>query len=54
MLREEAHFQSLGVSGVPTFFLNGEATFSGAVPPPMLADAIKHRFVSPPTDQTRS
>ena len=41
VLREEVHFKSLGVSGVPTFFLNGEAAFSGAVPPPMLADAIR-------------
>jgi predicted DsbA family dithiol-disulfide isomerase len=41
VLREEAQYRSLGVNGVPTFFLNGEPVFSGAVAPPMLADAIR-------------
>jgi predicted DsbA family dithiol-disulfide isomerase len=41
VLREEAHYKSLGVTGVPTFFLNGEPTFSGAVAPPLLAEAIR-------------
>ena len=41
VLREEAHYKSLGVSGVPAFFLNGKPAFSGAVAPAMLADAIR-------------
>jgi len=45
VLREEAKYKSLGVSGVPTFFFNGQSGFSGAVAPAMLADAIR-RVVS--------
>jgi predicted DsbA family dithiol-disulfide isomerase len=41
VLREEAHYKSSGVNGVPTFFLNGEFAFSGAVGPSLLADAIR-------------
>lgn len=41
MLREESHYKEMGVSGVPTFFFNGEATFSGAIAAPILADAIR-------------
>lgn len=48
VLREEAIYQSLGVSGVPAFFLNRQPAFSGAVAPAMLAEAIKHILVSPP------
>jgi predicted DsbA family dithiol-disulfide isomerase len=39
--REEAHYKSLGVSGVPTFFFNGNPALSGAVAPPLLAEAIQ-------------
>ena len=41
VLREEARYKTLGVSGVPAFFLNGEPAFSGAVAPPILANAIR-------------
>jgi predicted DsbA family dithiol-disulfide isomerase len=41
VFREEAKYKSLGVSGVPSFFFNGEPAFSGAVAPSHLADAIK-------------
>jgi len=41
VLREEAQYKSLGVSGVPSFFFNGQPGFSGAVAPVMLADAIR-------------
>ncbi len=47
VLREEAHYKSHGVRGVPTFFFNGEPGFSGAVSPPMLADAIRQAMTSP-------
>ncbi|MBY0528056.1 MAG: DsbA family oxidoreductase [Gemmataceae bacterium] len=47
VLREEAHFKALGMSGVPTFFLNGKPAFSGAVAPPMLADAIRQLLPVP-------
>lgn len=47
VLREEAQYKSLGVSGVPAFFLNGKPAFSGAVAPPMLADAIRQEMTSP-------
>jgi predicted DsbA family dithiol-disulfide isomerase len=40
VLREEAHYKSIGVSGVPSFLFNGELAFSGAVAPPLLAEAI--------------
>jgi len=41
VLREEAKYKSLGVSGVPSFFFNGQPAFSGAVAPAMLADAMR-------------
>lgn len=41
VLREEAMYKSLGVNGVPAFFFNGQPGFSGAVAPPMLAEAIR-------------
>jgi predicted DsbA family dithiol-disulfide isomerase len=41
VLKEEAQYKSLGVSGVPSFFFNGEFAFSGAVDGSLLADAIR-------------
>jgi predicted DsbA family dithiol-disulfide isomerase len=41
VLEEEDLFKALGISGVPSFFLNGQPTFSGAVAAPILADAIR-------------
>jgi len=41
VLREEAKYKSLGVSGVPAFLFNGEPGFSGAAPHALLADAIR-------------
>lgn len=41
VLREGARYKSLGVNGVPSFSFNGEPAFSGAVVPPLLADAIQ-------------
>jgi predicted DsbA family dithiol-disulfide isomerase len=41
VLREEEHYKSLGVTGVPSFFFNGKPGFSGAVPAAMLADAVR-------------
>ncbi len=41
VLEEEARYKSLGVSGVPSFFFNGEFAFSGAVDATLLADAIR-------------
>lgn len=38
---EEARYMALGVSGVPSYFLDGTPAFSGAVEPRMLADAIR-------------
>jgi predicted DsbA family dithiol-disulfide isomerase len=46
VLREEAKYKSLGVSGVPSFFFNGEPAFSGAVAPTLLADAIQQAMTS--------
>jgi predicted DsbA family dithiol-disulfide isomerase len=43
VLREEAQYKLLGVNGVPSFFFDGHPGFSGAVAPPMLADAIRQR-----------
>jgi predicted DsbA family dithiol-disulfide isomerase len=41
VLKDEARYKSLGVSGVPSFFINGKIAFSGAVEAPLLADAIR-------------
>ena len=41
VLAEEARYKALGVSGVPAFFLGGTPTFSGAVEPRLLADAVR-------------
>jgi predicted DsbA family dithiol-disulfide isomerase len=41
VLREEATYKSLGVTGVPAFLFNGEPAFSGAAPHALLADAIQ-------------
>lgn len=40
VLDEEARYKAIGVSGVPSFFLDGTQAFSGAVEPRLLADAI--------------
>jgi len=47
VLREEAEYKSLGVNGVPAFFVNGVPAFSGAVAPPLLASAIRQVISSP-------
>src|SRR5262249_22249287 len=44
VLREETYYQSLGVSGVPSFFFNSEFAFSGAVAAPILANAVRDRL----------
>jgi predicted DsbA family dithiol-disulfide isomerase len=41
VLEEEDLSKALGVNGVPSLFLNGQPTFSGAVAAPLLADAIR-------------
>lgn len=41
VLRDEAKYKSLGVSGVPSFFFNDQPGFSGAVAAAMLADAMR-------------
>lgn len=41
VLMEEARYKSLGVAGVPAFFLNGEPAFSGAAGSPLLAQGIR-------------
>jgi len=47
VLREEDKYKPSGVSGVPSFLFNNEPAFSGAVSPPMLADAIQQVMASP-------
>lgn len=52
VLREEGRYRSLGVNGVPSFFLNGTPAFSGIVSPPLLAsdpagDFIPHCLTNP-------
>ena len=39
---EEDRARLLGVSGVPTFFVNGEAITSGAHPPELLASMLEN------------
>jgi predicted DsbA family dithiol-disulfide isomerase len=46
VLAEEAKYKSVGVSGVPSFFFNGQPGFSGAVAPAMLAEAIRQMMVA--------
>lgn len=46
VLVEEAKYKSVGVSGVPSFFFNGQPGFSGAVAPAMLAEAILQMMVA--------
>lgn len=41
MLEEDAGFRRLGLSGVPTFALEGHVLFSGAVPPADMARAFR-------------
>lgn len=38
---EAEAFRQAGVSGVPTFIVNERSGFSGALPPPRLADALR-------------
>lgn len=38
---EDAGFRNLGLSGVPTFALQGHVLFSGAMPPENMADALR-------------
>ena len=38
---EDAGFRRLGLSGVPTFALQGHVLFSGAMPPATMADAFR-------------
>jgi len=38
---EDAGFRNLGLSGVPTFALQGHVLFSGAMPPETMADALR-------------
>ena len=41
VLRADAMARNAGVSGVPSFFLNGQGLFSGAVAPEAMADAFR-------------
>lgn len=41
VLEEEARYKSLGVDGVPAFFLDGRLAFTGAADPSLIAEAIK-------------
>src|SRR5262249_43118227 len=54
VLGEEARYKSLGVSGVPSFFCNGQFAFSGAAPAPLLADAIRQVLPRPAQDTPRA
>ena len=48
VLRADAMARNAGVSGVPSFFLNGQGLFSGAVAPEAMADALRqaHRVLA--------
>jgi len=46
VLAEEARYRAAGVEGVPSFFLDGDLAFSGAVEPPLLAEAIRRARTS--------
>jgi predicted DsbA family dithiol-disulfide isomerase len=41
VLAEEGRYKSLGVSGVPAFFVGGEPAFSGAAESRPLAEAVR-------------
>ena len=41
VLAEDAGFRRLGLSGVPTFALQGHVLFSGAMPPETMAEALR-------------
>ena len=41
VLAEEMAARSAGVNGVPSFFLNGYALFSGALPAETIADGLR-------------
>lgn len=41
VLQEDAGFRRAGLSGVPTFALDGHVVFSGAMPPDRMADAFR-------------
>ena len=41
VLRADAMARNAGVSGVPSFFLNGQGMFSGAIAPEAMADALR-------------
>ena len=41
VLRADAMARNAGISGVPSFFLNGQGLFSGAVAPEAMADALR-------------
>jgi predicted DsbA family dithiol-disulfide isomerase len=49
VLRADAMAREAGVSGVPSFFLNGQGLFSGAVAPEAMADAFRraHKILTP-------
>jgi hypothetical protein len=46
VLEEEDRYKAVGINGVPSFFLNGQTTFSSAVAAPLLADAIQLLLVA--------
>jgi len=41
VVAEDAGFRRVGLSGVPTFALDGHVVFSGAMPPEQMADAFR-------------
>jgi predicted DsbA family dithiol-disulfide isomerase len=41
VLEEDAGFRRLGLSGVPTFALQGHVLFSGAIPPEAMVNALR-------------
>ena len=44
VLRADTMARAAGVSGVPSFFLNGQGLFSGAVAPEAMADAFRRAY----------
>jgi len=51
---QEHAARSAGVSGVPSFFLEGHALFSGAMPPEQMAQAFRHAHKVLNERQTRA